>query len=247
MQGRELAVGWEEWVDLPCLGRCTFSWLCLLFYVAVSALSSPLLENQPCSSQVPRIPPDSVTPAATGLRGHGLGTRAAATGGGRHHHTECRSPSSRGPVHLGREGEVRTSPWKPWGSAFHSQSSQLGSHLESILFRMVRVHFRNASSTFSPVRALVSRNISSGGGRVAAYSRQSGPQSTVSTQTLTCYLLILSLKPSLRASIHVFFPRPREPSFPRYPPELFLQNSAPISLLQEGLPRMNQVPPLGSH
>lgn len=28
---------------------------------------------------------------------------------------------------------------------------------------MVRAHFRNASSTFSPVRALVSRNISSGG------------------------------------------------------------------------------------
>lgn len=34
---------------------------------------------------------------------------------------------------------------------------------ESILLRMVRAHLRKASSTFSPVRALVSRNISSGG------------------------------------------------------------------------------------
>ena len=32
---------------------------------------------------------------------------------------------------------------------------------ESILLRMVRAHFRKPSSTFSPVRALVSRNISS--------------------------------------------------------------------------------------
>lgn len=32
---------------------------------------------------------------------------------------------------------------------------------ESILFRMVRAHLRKPSSTFSPVRALVSRNISS--------------------------------------------------------------------------------------
>lgn len=34
---------------------------------------------------------------------------------------------------------------------------------ESILLRMVRAHFRKPSSTFSPVRALVSRNISSMG------------------------------------------------------------------------------------
>ena len=32
---------------------------------------------------------------------------------------------------------------------------------DSILLRMVREHFKNASSTFSPVNALVSKNISS--------------------------------------------------------------------------------------
>lgn len=117
----------------------------------------------------------------------------------------------------GGRGEVRTSPWKPLGSAFHSQSSQLGVSPESILFRMVRAHFRNASSTFSPVRALVSRNISSGGGRGTDTRDSQGlSQSTVSTQTLTCYL---SFCPS---SLHfgppyMCFPAMRA-SFPRYPP-----------------------------
>jgi hypothetical protein len=36
---------------------------------------------------------------------------------------------------------------------------------DSILVRIDRAHFKKVSSTFSPVRALVSRNISSVGGK----------------------------------------------------------------------------------
>lgn len=204
--------------------------MCLLFYVAVSALSSPLLGDQPCSSRVPRIPPDSAGLSSHRAEGPRPGhSEAAATGEGRHHRTECRSPSSRGPAHLGGgRGEVRTSPWKPLGSAFHSQAGQLGVSPESILFRMVRAHFRNASSTFSPVRALVSRNISSGGGRgTDTQDGQGLSQSPTSTQTLTCYL---SFCPS---SLHFgppynMFPC-HECPLPQVPTGLFLQNSAPIS------------------
>lgn len=42
-----------------------------------------------------------------------------------------------------------------------SLTKKLGSLPESILLRMVRAHFKKPSSTFSPVRALVSKNISS--------------------------------------------------------------------------------------
>lgn len=224
--------GWisRVWEDGP------FSWLCLLFYVAVSALSFPLLGDQPCSSQVPRIPPDSAGLSSHRAEGPRPGhSEAAATGEGRHHHTECRSPSSRGPVHLGGgRGEVRTSPWKPLGSAFHSQSSQLGVSPESILFRMVRAHFRNASSTFSPVRALVSRNISSGGGRGTDTQDSQGLSQSSFHSDSDLLPLILSLKPSLRASIHVF--SCHESLLPQVPTELFLQNSAPISSSRKSFP-----------
>lgn len=60
---------------------------------------------------------------------------------------------------LGAHGTLPFTPLPP----FVTQSRWASP--ESILLRMVRAHFRKASSTFSPVRALVSRNISSGGGR----------------------------------------------------------------------------------
>lgn len=99
---------------------------------------------------------------------------------------------------------------------------------------MVRAHFRNASSTFSPVRALVSRNISLVWGQGDRHSRTVRASVVYSFHSDSDLLpLILNLKLSLRASIHVFSCRVRA-SFPRVPTELFLQNSAPISLLQEG-------------
>lgn len=119
--------GWIScvWEDGP------FSWLCLLFYVAVFALSSPLLGDQPCSSQVPRIPPDSAGLSSHRAEGPRPGhSEAAATGEGRHHRTECRSPSFQGPVHLwGGKGEVRTSPWKPLGSPSTPSPVSWESHL----------------------------------------------------------------------------------------------------------------------
>lgn len=62
----------------------------------------------------------------------------------------------------GRRGCHEDRPLVP-SSPDTSHPREMGDSPESILFRMVRAHFRKASSTFSPVRALVSRNISSGG------------------------------------------------------------------------------------
>ena len=128
---------------------------------------------------------------------------------------------------VGREGRGQDQSLETSGLSFHSQSGQLGVSPESILFRMVRAHFRNASSTFSPVRALVSRNISSGGGRRTDTQDSQGlNQSPISTQTLTCYL---SFCPS---SLHFEPPYMCFPAmkghFPRYPLSSS-QNSAPIS------------------
>lgn len=144
------------------------------------SVSLSLLRIPPCWDPTPAIPgprlPPGLPPGSTCLSSHRAeGPRpghseAAAAGGGKHPRTECLSPSSRGPAHLGVEGRGTGErsglvSWRLLGPAFHSHShsGQSGASPESILFRMVRAHFRKASSTFSPVRALVSRNISSGG------------------------------------------------------------------------------------
>lgn len=68
MQGRELAVGWEEWVDLPCLGRWPFFLGCVSCSM-LSLLCPPTAGRT--SPAAPRSPESHLTlqiSAATGLR-----------------------------------------------------------------------------------------------------------------------------------------------------------------------------------
>ena len=108
---------------------------------------------------------------------------AVAAASTKHLHTGYLNPSSPGPTRLwnkNRTRNVRHTRLKegpqgcmysrPWIKPNTSVSNLTGTPNlkqtmkwvpESILLRMVRAHFRKPSSTFSPVRALVSRNISS--------------------------------------------------------------------------------------
>lgn len=173
-----------------------------LFCVSVSAPHSPLPGDHPCSPWVPSIPPGS-----TGLSSHRAGgpqpehSAAAAAGEGKHHRTECLSPSSQGRAHLGERGEVRTGLLDTSSSCLPFPLWSVRASPESILFRIVRAHFRKASSTFSPVRALVSRNISSGG----RYSEGQGLRmSPFSSPTITCCLSLCSSNVPLLPSFPAF-------------------------------------------
>ena len=204
---------------------------CVSFSMSLSLLCPPhCWETSPAAPGSPESHLTLQVSAATGLRGHGLGTPRLpqlAKGG----ITVLNAGAHPLGVQLTwEEGGERSgpAPGNLWALPSTPRPVSWGVSPESILFRMVRAHFRNASSTFSPVRALVSRNISSGGGRgTDTQDGQGLSQSPTSTQTLTCYL---SFCPS---SLHFgppynMFPC-HECPLPQVPTGLFLQNSAPIS------------------
>lgn len=171
----------------PCL-FCHLSFTCLCLW--------SLVRRPPCSLRGPSIPPGTAGLSSHRAEGPPPGhSEAAAAGGGKHHHTECLSPSSRGRARLPGRGEVRTSPLETTWPCLPLPSRLVGASPESILFKMVRAHFRKASSTFSPVRALVSRNISSEGRRSGGQGLGQSPSSTL---TLTsCFSFCSSNVPPL--------------------------------------------------
>lgn len=215
---------------------------------SVSLVISPCLCLCPCSiSPLARRPPlqcpsPSIPPGSKGLSSHRAeGPRpghseAAAAGEGKRHRTECLSPSSQGRAHLPGREEVRIGPWENSGPYLPFPLWSVGALPESILFKMVRAHFRKASSTFSPVRALVSRNISSGGQML----RRSGPQSVPIIHADPDLLpLILFLKRAtfaLNPSLHTHHSPALNALLPRYPPSSFFRAQLTHLLFQNFLP-----------
>lgn len=172
----------------------------LSFSVSVSGPYFPLSGDHPCSLRVPSIPPGTAGLSSHRAEGPPPGhSEAAAAGGEKRHHTECPSPSSRGQARLPGRGEIRSGPLETAGPCLPLPFQLVGASPESILFKMVRAHFRKASSTFSPVRALVSRNISSEG-------RHSGGQGQSLSPTLPltgCFSFCSSNVPPLPSLLAV--------------------------------------------
>lgn len=203
---------------------------------SVPALYSPLPEDHPCS---PRVP--SISPGSKGLSSHRAeGPRpghseAVAAGEGKRHRTEFLSPSSQGRAHLPGRGQIRTGPWENSEPCLPFPLWSVGASPESILFKMVRAHFRKASSTFSPVRALVSRNISSGG----RHSEDQGlSQSPFSTLTLTCCLLLFLKHTTfaLTPGLGTCHSPAMNALLPRYPPRSFFRAQLTLSPPSESPP-----------
>lgn len=130
--GQRAGSGMGRMGGSPVSGKMALFPGCVSCSMSLSLLCPPhCWENQPCSSQVPRIPPDSADLSIHRAEGPRPGhSEAAATGGGRHHHTECQSPSSRGPVHLGEGGERSGPvPGNLWALPSTPSPVSWGSHL----------------------------------------------------------------------------------------------------------------------